>query len=343
MENDMKGKTSSEKKTLFAKILLSRYKAQKATPKERRLVERLQRDILGSKSTASVRKTLRDIEQRQRQFLQEKIGVDISPTNESTHKIKKKYYTWPVYGVVATVLLFVVFNLPIIRKTVLPLENFTAQTLVTDSFTTARNIRSMQLADGTIVHLNVNSKLTLHKDKFTKETREVWLDEGEAYFDVAKDANRPFIVHTADELQTRVLGTSFNIKAYSELEEQVVSVRTGRVQVTSVSGDTVQLSSGRKVNYGKERTLTESAVDGELAAGWINGDIIFDGADSKEIALRLKQYYGLDLKLEGEAVGKIMSFKARFPKETSIVQFARGICSIYGLKYELTKEQLILR
>jgi ferric-dicitrate binding protein FerR (iron transport regulator) len=83
----------------------------------------------------------------------------------------------------------------------------------------------INLPDGSKVVLNANSKLE-YPPGFSNNTREVYLD-GEAYFDIAHDPGKPFIVHTGS-ISTRVLGTAFNINAYRS--QQFVEVTVTRVK-----------------------------------------------------------------------------------------------------------------
>ncbi|MFT6359951.1 MAG: transmembrane sensor [Cyclobacteriaceae bacterium] len=94
------------------------------------------------------------------------------------------------------------------------------------------------LSDGTVVKLNSDSKLKFPKN-FSDDIREVYF-EGEAFFDVAKDASRPFIIKTND-LQVKVLGTSFNVKSFEEDNLVQIGVVTGRVSVQLISGSEGQL------------------------------------------------------------------------------------------------------
>jgi len=88
---------------------------------------------------------------------------------------------------------------------------------------------TVTLPDGTVVQLNAGSRLEITEATFNRQKREVWLS-GEAFFEVAKNPEKPFIIHTGT-MQTTVRGTSFNVKAYGELGENVVSVRNGRVEI----------------------------------------------------------------------------------------------------------------
>lgn len=97
------------------------------------------------------------------------------------------------------------------------------------------------LPDGTVINLNRNSELT-YPEKFTGNTREVTL-KGEMFFDVEKDAAHPFIIH-AGPISVKVLGTSFNVRAYPNSDSVLVTVKTGKVRcyaehdsITLIPGD----------------------------------------------------------------------------------------------------------
>jgi len=92
----------------------------------------------------------------------------------------------------------------------------------------SRKPRLLTLPDGSSVILQPNSQLTYER-RFDKAQRTVYL-RGEAFFEVAKNRQRPFLVH-ANELWTKVLGTSFNIRAYADDKNVTVTVRSGRVAV----------------------------------------------------------------------------------------------------------------
>src|SRR5690606_25698590 len=105
----------------------------------------------------------------------------------------------------------------------------------------------IQLSDGTLVHLNAGSSLRYPVDFLSEGPRQVFLS-GEAYFDVAKNASNPFIVNV-DDLEVRVLGTQFNVSAYSEDEYIDVVLVEGSVNLNKKEGDMVELSPGQKGSY----------------------------------------------------------------------------------------------
>lgn len=128
--------------------------------------------------------------------------------------------------------------------------NFTGDFDASDSSAEKKLPSTIYLSDGSVVWLKGESRLD-YPENFTGATREVTLI-GEAFFDIADDQRRPFIIHTAN-FKTSVLGTSFNIKAYENEASHEVAVITGKVLV-SVKEDTdkvreVVLIQNQKANF----------------------------------------------------------------------------------------------
>lgn len=172
-------------------------------------------------------------------------------------------------------------------------------------FSTENNIKKITLADGSIIHLNRGSSLSLKRETFNNHTREVWLDEGEAFFDIAKDPDRPFIVHSKNGITTRVLGTSFNIKSYSALSGQVISVNTGKVQVFNNNQEKIVLDPNQKVSVSDENgNFTSGRINAQSASDWRSGKIVLDQASVEEVAFRLKQYYDKELTYDEQQFAK---------------------------------------
>lgn len=104
------------------------------------------------------------------------------------------------------------------------------ETRINEVVTTAKQTQLVTLPDGSSVMLQPNSRLS-YPNQFTSEKREVVLS-GEAFFEVAKNANQPFFVY-ANEMVAKVLGTSFTIKAFAKDKDVQVIVKTGKVAVFS--------------------------------------------------------------------------------------------------------------
>lgn len=134
------------------------------------------------------------------------------------------------------------------------------------------------LADGTSVWVNGKSTLTF-PDRFSSRTRRVELD-GEAYFDVRKDAGRQFVVATAHQSAVKVLGTKFNVKAYKEATEVVTTLVEGKVNF-EFNDDArrlryISLSPGQQLVYNSLNGRTElRTTSGERELSWKDGKVIF--------------------------------------------------------------------
>ena len=158
---------------------------------------------------------------------------------------------------------------------------------------------SVKLPDGSFVKLNANSSLKFPKG-FEADKRQVVL-EGEAFFDVAKDAERPFVI-TSSEILTTVLGTSFNVNAYSENRSIEVSVLTGKVKVVHGTKENVSafLVPNKKAIYSKEKG--EMIVDSFASEmlGWKDGIVIFRQASRSEVVKTLQNWYGVKIHFQND-------------------------------------------
>jgi ferric-dicitrate binding protein FerR (iron transport regulator) len=199
---------------------------------------------------------------------------------------------------------------------------------------------ALTLTDGTVVQMNTDSRIEISKAAFNKEKREVWL-VGEAFFEVAKNPQRPFIIHTGD-MQTTVRGTSFNVKAYRELNENVVSVRRGKVEVTRGVEKLALLTADKQLRYNTTDHLSKTSdVDWQDAAGWIQGRLILNGVGAKELKLRLRQQFGVTVTiLNGALSGKCLS--GSFRKERTLKEVMNTIGAVYGIHYEIKENRVTI-
>ena len=156
--------------------------------------------------------------------------------------------------------------------------------------TPAGTTTSITLDDGTQVLLSANSRLEYSKS-FSADKREVKL-VGEARFNVAKDAERPFIVHTR-QLQTQVLGTVFDVKAYPQTPADV-TLYEGKVEV-SLNGDAPQLMQpGEQAFLDKEGKL-QLAKASEETGKWAEGEFVFDNRDLKSVMQEIGSWYNISV------------------------------------------------
>jgi len=177
----------------------------------------------------------------------------------------------------------------------LTIYHYRSTTKLMAAFTGMGERRDVRLSDGTLVTLNAGSRLT-YPQTFEGDDRTVSL-EGEAFFNVARDTAKPFIIHTA-ALQTTVLGTSFNITAYKG-ESNVVTVLTGKVKVAgNKGGNAVVLHPGQQASESAGgQYLAVKTVEAANYTAWENGTIYLDGIGLEALARRLERKYKVSIQI----------------------------------------------
>lgn len=155
------------------------------------------------------------------------------------------------------------------------------------------------LADGSKVYLNSESRLRF-PTRFEGKERRVYL-EGEGYFEVTKDAAKPFIVE-ARELDVRVLGTSFNVNTYASERAIRTTLVSGKVRVGDrLTGKGEVISPGQQTEWA-DGVFTTKEVDTSIYTAWIDGKFYFEGATLEEITAQLERWYDIDFFFTSEKV-----------------------------------------
>lgn len=183
---------------------------------------------------------------------------------------------------------------------------------------------SIKLPDGTIVRLNTDSRLT-YLNFTAGKNREVTLI-GEAYFDVAHDSSRPFIIHTG-KINIKVLGTSFNVRNYPQDKELETSLIKGKIEVSLESRpeDIITLKPTEKLIIAKEQdelasaTKVKSSIDNKVVltsitylrhdslvaeTSWLNDKMVFVNQPLDKIAIELERKYAITISFKDEKVKK---------------------------------------
>jgi|GEM_PF-834731 len=170
----------------------------------------------------------------------------------------------------------------------------------------AGNMYSLTLADGSVVHLNAATILRF-PFAFTGPKREVFVD-GEAFFNVAPNANQPFVVHSKKK-DVQVLGTSFNINTYDD--KFMLSLISGKVAVTDVvtqpvtAKGSVQLTPCQKVVLdSKTKRMEIEPVSGSSELSWLQGIHRFQQEPLAEVCKVAERMYGVTFKFDSEELGK---------------------------------------
>lgn len=166
------------------------------------------------------------------------------------------------------------------------------------SYQAVANIREVKLPEGTIVALNVDSKIKVPK-KFTDDIRKVELT-GEAFFQVARDTVHPFVVKAGDAV-IQVLGTAFNVRAYRDEDKVEVTVEHGKVAVfhENKPGDRVILVKGKKAVLRKSTgEIIAQDNDNINFRAWQTRKMIFEDTPMTDVARIVSEVYHIDIRLE---------------------------------------------
>jgi ferric-dicitrate binding protein FerR (iron transport regulator) len=158
---------------------------------------------------------------------------------------------------------------------------------------------SVTLPDGSRVMINSASTISYTSDYNVKE-RNVFLS-GEAYFDVASNADIPFVVH-ADKVSVTALGTEFNVKAYAEDPYVVTTLVEGSVR-TEAGTQYELLTRAQEASYNKEADvlLAYDVKDISRAVPWIRNELLFENESLADIAVTLERMYNVTIVFEDEA------------------------------------------
>ncbi len=221
------------------------------------------------------------------------------------------------WAIAAAVSIGIVFSFFIYENagTADTIANFTSAKKIDEKINSSLVPMDITMEDGTVITLQPGSAIH-YPEHFLYDKREIYL-EGEAFFQVSKNAARPFFVYNKDVV-TRVLGTSFNIKINKKTREVEVAVRTGRVEVyendhaektsTEKKDNGIILLPNQKVIYDKDtRHFVSSLVDDPLPltveltnkkAAVTN--FVFEEATLKTVFESLEKMYGIDIVVENE-------------------------------------------
>jgi hypothetical protein len=191
------------------------------------------------------------------------------------------------------------------------------------------------LADGTHIWLNSGSQLS-YPSNFKANSRDVYLS-GEAFFDVAHDATKPFYVITRD-FKIKVLGTRFNVSSYSEDQTIQAVLLEGKISAgknNNLFSGTIDLQPGERVVYDKaDDRLAIDKVDVQLYASWINGYLIFENEPINEVFKKLERYYNQKIVLR--KVSGAITFSGKLDLKENIEDMLENIS--YASSVTVTEE-----
>lgn len=226
------------------------------------------------------------------------------------------------------------------------------------------------LPDGTQVWLNSDSKL-VYNSSFNDSLREVTL-EGEAYFDVVKNAKKPFIVHTS-AINIKVLGTAFNVKSYPQDETIEATLVRGLIEVeknNEPQSSKILLHPNEKLVFNKvinKVDAGETASNEKLAepvktnlpqrisistlpttvkdsnrieTSWVYGRLLFDGDTFKELAAKMERWYNVKISFANNKMANYR-FGGSFENE-NIEDALHALQMIHPFNFNMTGNEIVI-
>lgn len=197
---------------------------------------------------------------------------------------------------------------------------------------------TLTLSDGTKVWLNSQSKIR-YPVIFNDITREVYL-EGEAYFEVAKDPQHPFHVNARNGVNIEVLGTSFNVRSYTDENAIETVLEEGSVRM-SQGKDAVILSPGNKAVYLPNEPIQLTTVNTELYTAWRHGQYIFMEESVENILKQLSRWYDIEVFYSNEAAKSVV-FSGDVRKYDDINTLLEAMEIAGGIHFRINGKTLIV-
>lgn len=199
---------------------------------------------------------------------------------------------------------------------------------------------SLTLADGTVIRLNADSRLQ-YPSEFSGDSRIVYL-EGEAFFNVAKDKTKPFIVKTK-KLDVEVTGTSFNVMAYpSEASIQTTLVQGG-VNILTKDGRACKLLAGEQcVVDTASGEFVVNQVNVASFVSWIDGQFFFDNESMESLMRKIARWYDVEVIFENEEL-KSELFYGTIIRSDEITEVLDILVLTKTMHYEIKDRTVYIR
>lgn len=200
------------------------------------------------------------------------------------------------------------------------------------SIETGNEIKEYKLADGSIVWLNKNSKIEF-PEEFAKDKRIVKM-EGEAYFIVAHNKQKPFIVETQNTT-TEVLGTEFNLKSFDNEKNIEIVLKKGKVKFTDIKSNVSEfMKPNDKITLNKKkRNFKKETVSNANFLSWKTKELDLNNMKLEEVAKTLSKFYNVNVEAENSVKDEVFSSTLPF-KDAKIEDVLRTIKFSMGINID---------
>jgi transmembrane sensor len=316
------------------KELLKRYKEGNCTPEEKKKLEAWYDRLSENEEWNWTENEKADIKFELKERIDHQIGL------QKTRRFKYRMLA------AASVLLIFVTSIALYQNSNSPaidhlIERFTYR----EEHMPAGERGKIVLADGSTVFMNGATTLRF-PNHFAGNIRKVILVEGEAFFDIKHDVNKPFIVET-NGINVRVLGTAFNIRSYKTFNDIKVTVTRGKVAVKAIdpakSEKQAVLVANEQVSVNKQSfNIQKSLVDSKSITDWREGKFAFDNESLGDITATLQ--YARDIKVHfAKDDLKSIRCSAHFESSDSLEDIIFALSRANGLSFTIKNGEVFLR
>ncbi|WP_185955157.1 FecR family protein [Solitalea koreensis] len=201
------------------------------------------------------------------------------------------------------------------------------------------DVINMTLSDGTKVWLNADTRLKYPVSFDGSANRVVYLESGEIYFKVTKNPSKPFIVHNGD-MSIQVLGTSFNVNAYSGII--YTTLVEGKVKVDIKNTSELQLIPGQQAQFDRwSGALEKQEVDVFPYVAWKEGILAFDNTTLESLMEQVGRLYDYDIEFKDSEL-KQLHFNGRMEKTATVIELLDIIQKTTNVKFNLKDRRIII-
>lgn len=205
----------------------------------------------------------------------------------------------------------------------------------------AGEIKEYILPDSSSIWLSGNARIRFHQKGYAQD-RKIYLDQGEAFFDVQRDPLNPFAIE-AGNLSIQVLGTSFNVKNSKQHNQVTIDVKTGKVKVSDQKGKSQHiLTKGESLQYdiqgGIFRFFDSEPTNANL---WTKGGVFLNDATFSELQELMHNRYALLLQSDGLHT-ETFRYSILMPHVSSVEDLLNMICNIHQINYRRENDEIIL-
>lgn len=260
-------------------------------------------------------------------------------------EIQPVWSSWKFLKVAAVILPFLIATILLLFFRQEPVESNEISYELIEKYNPKGQKLTVFLSDGSKVKLNAESKITYQKP-FESHQRLVIL-EGEAFFEVTPDVEKPFVVQSG-ELEIRVLGTSFNINAYPELSKISVAVKTGLVSVMNFTDkgttdkESLKINPAEMVTYSKaQEEFKISDYNPEEVLSWSDGVLFFENATMEEFVRKIERWYGIDIVIKRKQ--PVVKGITGIFKDQTLEEILIGVHEASEFEYEFKDGKLIIK